>query len=146
MRQKSDISERTSKGNPYFVCNTSNCVTEWPVRVIYTKNEYSLFYQKFDVEYFFIWQFFRKKPYFQRKPKKTVSGGAFENFLGKESVLHQKLTYLFYHNRGIEYFIIYQFFPKMYNFLRKRQKTVCGTQVSFEGKEGSRDENEYNLF
>ncbi len=40
----------------------------------YTKNEYGLFYQKFDAEYFFIRQFFRKKLYFQRKPQKTVLG------------------------------------------------------------------------
>ncbi len=38
----------------------------------YTKNEHSLFYQKFDAEYFFIQQFFRKKLYFQRKLQKTV--------------------------------------------------------------------------
>ncbi len=37
----------------------------------YTKNEYGLFYQKFDTEYFFIPQFFRNKLYFQRKPQKT---------------------------------------------------------------------------
>ncbi len=34
----------------------------------------------------------------------------------------------------------------MCNFLRKRQKTVSGAQVSFEGKEASGDENEYKLF
>ncbi len=38
----------------------------------YTKNEYSFFNQKVDVEYFFIRQFFQKKLYFQRKPQKTV--------------------------------------------------------------------------
>ncbi len=48
--------------------------------------------------------------------------------------------------RYIEYFIIYQFFPKMCNFLRKRQNTLSGAQVSFEGKEASGDENEYKLF
>ncbi len=34
----------------------------------------------------------------------------------------------------------------MCNFLRKRQKTVSGAQVSFEGKEASGDENEYIIF
>ncbi len=34
----------------------------------------------------------------------------------------------------------------MFNFLRKRQKTVSGAQLSFEGKEASGDENEYNNF
>ncbi len=38
------------------------------------------------------------------------------------------------------------FFKKSCNFLRKRQKTVSGAQVSFEGKEASGDENECNLF
>ncbi len=38
------------------------------------------------------------------------------------------------------------FFQKMGNFLSKRQKTVSGAQVSFEGKEASGDENEYKLF
>ncbi len=40
----------------------------------YTKNEYNLFYQKLDAEYFFIQQFFQKKQYFQRKLRKTVLG------------------------------------------------------------------------
>ncbi len=50
----------------------------------YTKNEYSLFYQKFYAEYFLIRQFFQKTQYFQRKPQKIVFGGTFDNFLGKE--------------------------------------------------------------
>ncbi len=33
----------------------------------------------------------------------------------------------------------------MRNFLRKRQKIVSGAQVSFEGKEASGNEDEYNL-
>ncbi len=38
----------------------------------YTKNEYNLFYQKLDAEYFFIRQFFWKKQYLLRKLWKTV--------------------------------------------------------------------------
>ncbi len=38
----------------------------------YTKNEYNLFYQKLDAEYFFIQQIFWKKQYFPRKTQKTV--------------------------------------------------------------------------
>ncbi len=34
----------------------------------------------------------------------------------------------------------------MCNFLRKRQKTVSGAQVSFEGKEATGDKIEYQLF
>ncbi len=34
----------------------------------------------------------------------------------------------------------------MCNFLRKRQKTVPGAQISFERKEESGDENEYKHF
>ncbi len=136
VHQKSDISDRRSKswrGATYQGLS-------------YTKNEYGLFYQKFDAKYFFIQQFFRKKLYFQRKPQKTVFGGAIDNFLGKEGVLRQKLTQLFYYKWGIEYFIIYQFFPKICNFLRKFQKSVSGAQFSFKEKETSSDENEYKLF
>ncbi len=49
----------------------------------YTKKEYSLFYQKFDAEYFFIRQFFRKKLYLQRKLQKTVLGAHLTIFLEK---------------------------------------------------------------
>ncbi len=56
------------------------------------KNEYSLFYQKFDAEYFFIQQFFSKKAVFSEKTAKNRFGGAFDNFLGKEGVLRRKLT------------------------------------------------------
>ncbi len=34
----------------------------------------------------------------------------------------------------------------MSSFLRKWRKIVSGARVSFEGKETSGDENEYNLF
>ncbi len=49
----------------------------------YTRNEYNLFYQKFDSEYFFIQQFFRKKLYFQRKQQKTVLVANLTIFRGK---------------------------------------------------------------
>ncbi len=92
VRQKSDISERKRPLQPllclqhvqlyhYVTCRRSS----------YTKNEYSLFYQKFDAEYFFIQQFFLKNCIFRESRKKLV-WGAFDNFLGKEDVLRQKLT------------------------------------------------------
>ncbi len=95
---------------------------------------------------FFYSTIFSKKSVFSKKTAKICFGGAFDNFLGKESVLRQKLTLLCYHKWGIEYFVIYQFFPKMCNFLRKRQKTASGAQVPFEGKKASGNENEYKLF
>ncbi len=71
VRQKSDISERRSKGllclQHVQLCHCATCRGSSD-----TKNECSLFYQKFDAEYFFIRQFFRKKLYFQREPQKTV--------------------------------------------------------------------------
>ncbi len=42
--------------------------------------------------------------------------------------------------------MIEDFFKNSCNFLRKQQKTISGTVVSFEGKEASGNENEYNLF
>ncbi len=70
--QKSDILDRRSKGKRGLLplqpllclqhvqlCHCATCYGS-----SYTKNEYSLFYQKFDAEYFFIRQFFRQKLYF----------------------------------------------------------------------------------
>ncbi len=72
VRQKSDISERRRvEGGLQHVqlCHCATCQGS-----SYTKDEYSLFSQKSDAEYFFIQQFFSKKLYFQRKPQKTVLG------------------------------------------------------------------------
>ncbi len=124
--------------NTYFVCNTSNCVTVRPVRDHLTpKMNIDFFIRNLMLNIFFYSTIFSKKAVFSEKTAKNCFGGAFDNSLGKEGVLRQKLTKLFYNKWGIEYFIIYQFFPKMCNFLRKRLKAVCGAQVSFEGKEGS---------
>ncbi len=49
-------------------------------------------------------------------------------------------------NEVLNILLFNNFFQEMCNFLRKRQKTVSGAQVSFEGKEASGDEDEYNLF
>ncbi len=59
VRQKSDISEHRSI-RTLFVTRP---LGHWATRQgsSYTKNEYNLFYRKFDAEYFFIQQFFRKK-------------------------------------------------------------------------------------
>ncbi len=59
MRQKSDISERFAPFN--LTLGHGRWVAVRPVGVIYTKNEYNLFYHKLDAEYFFIQQFFWKK-------------------------------------------------------------------------------------
>ncbi len=74
MRQKRDISERRRVEG----AKQPSTLTLFAIRstvllcdlsgVILHQNEYSLFYQKFDAEYFFIQHFFRKKLYFQRKP------------------------------------------------------------------------------
>ncbi len=92
VRQKRDILERRSK-EPLLclqlvqLCHCATCQGS-----SYTKNEYSLFYQKFDAEYFFIQQFFWKKAVFSEKTTKNCFGGAFDNFLAKEGVLRRKLT------------------------------------------------------
>ncbi len=84
----------------------------------YTKNEYNLFYQKLDGSIFF--------------------------YSTKGSVLHQTLTSLFLNVllfRGLK-----KKKKKSCNFLRKRQKTVSGAQVSFEEKVAFGDESEYTPF
>ncbi len=107
----------------------------------------SLFYQKFDVDYFFIQQFFRKKKlYFQTKLQKTVLGAHLTISLGKKASSPKINITFFILNEVLNILLFTNFFQKMCNFLRKRQKTVFVAQVSFEGKEASGDENEYNLF
>ncbi len=77
VRQKSDISEHrgVSPLQPLLclqhtqLCHCAPCQGS-----SYTKNKYSLFYQKFDAEYFFNPQFFRKKTVFSEKTQKTVLG------------------------------------------------------------------------
>ncbi len=49
-------------------------------------------------------------------------------------------------NEILNILLFSSFFKKSCSFLRKRQKTVSGAQVSFEGKNASGDENEYNHF
>ncbi len=94
VRQKSDISERRSFAhfNPYFVCNTSNCVTVRPVRTHLTpKMNIAFFIRNLTLNIFLFDNFF-KKAVFSDKTAKNCFGSAFDNFLGKEGVLRQKLT------------------------------------------------------
>ncbi len=86
MRQKSDTSTLT-----LFATRPSMSLCDL-TGVILHKNEYSLFYQKFDAEYSLFNNFFKKKTAFSEKTTKNCFGGAFDNFLGKEGVLRQKLT------------------------------------------------------
>ncbi len=78
--------------NPYFVCNTSNCVTVRPIRSQLTP--------KMNIA-FFIWNLmlnifystiFSKKAVFSEKTAENCFRSAFDNFLGKEGVLRRKLT------------------------------------------------------
>ncbi len=115
----------------------------------HTKNEYNLFYEKLDAEYFLIQQFFRKKQYFLRKLRKTVLGRIWQFFRERRRLVPKINITFFYHKWEMRYWIFYYltvFFEKSCNFLRKRQKIISVDQVSFEGKEASGDENEYNLF
>ncbi len=87
VRQKSDISECWRPPSTLTLFATRPTVCHWATcqGSSYTKNEYSLFYQKCNAEYFFIQQFFRKKLYFQRKPQKTVLGEHLKIFQGKKA-------------------------------------------------------------
>ncbi len=79
VRQKSDPSTLTlfATRPPVSLCDLSGS--------FYTKNEYSLFYQKFDDEYFFYSTIFSKKAVFSEKIAKNCFGGAFDNFFGKKA-------------------------------------------------------------
>ncbi len=44
-------------------------------------------------------------------------------------------------NMVLNILLLSSFFKEICNFLRKWRKTIFGAQVSFEGKEPSRDEN-----
>ncbi len=79
VRQKNDISDCRSQGwkppstltlfAARQLCHYATCQGS-----SYTKNEYSLFYQKFDAEYFFMQQFFRKSCIFRENRKKLLGG------------------------------------------------------------------------
>ncbi len=118
VHQKSDISECRSKGwkglrplQPLLclpqvqLCHCLTCQGS-----SYTKNEYSLFYQKFDAEYFFIQQFLRIKLYFQRKPQKTVLGRIWQFF--RERHLTPKINVTFLTRRRYRIFYYLPIFSK----------------------------------
>ncbi len=99
VRQKSDISERRSKGwrglrpfNPYFVCNTSNCDTVRPVRGHLTPKINIVFFSRNLMLNIFLFNNFLQKSCIFRENRKKLFWGAFDNFLGKEVVLLRKLT------------------------------------------------------
>ncbi len=107
MRQKNDISECRSKGwralhrLQLLLClqQSHYWVTVRSVRGYLTqKMNITSFYQKLDAEYFFIWQFFRRKQYFPRKLWKIILGSYLTIFWGKGGVLFQKLNNFFITN------------------------------------------------
>ncbi len=78
--------------NPYFVCNTSNYVTVRPVRGhVIPKMNIAFFIRNLLLNIFLLDNFFEKKTIFSKKTAKKCFDGAFDNFLGKEGVLRQKL-------------------------------------------------------
>ncbi len=94
VRQKNDISERRSKawrGRNHLqallclqhvqLCHCATCPGS-----SYTKNEYSLFYQKFDAEYFLSDNFFEKSCIFREKRKKLFWGRIWQFFRERRSL------------------------------------------------------------
>ncbi len=81
MRQKSDISERRSKGRlTVSLCDLSG-------GHLTPKMNIALFIRNLMLNIFLFNIFFEKKLHFQGKPQKNVFGGAFDNFSGKEGAL-----------------------------------------------------------
>ncbi len=129
VRQKSDTSKCRSKGwrgrsrLQSLLClqhvQLCHCAT-WRGSS-YTTNEYSLFYQKFDAEYFFIQHFFRKKAVFSEKTAKKMFWRRIWKFFRERRRLTPKIniTFLSQMRYRIFYYLLI-FFQKMCNFLRKR--------------------------
>ncbi len=70
VRQKSDTSKRTNKSWPYFTTRPlGHCAT--CKESSYTKNEYNLFYQKLDAEYFLFNNFLEKNSIFWENHEKV---------------------------------------------------------------------------
>ncbi len=92
------------------------------------ENEYNLFYGKWDYEYFFIKQFFRKKQYFLRKWQEKIFR-RHDHFL--DEVILAKIEYnLFYYKLDAKYFHVKQFFWRTQYFLRKLQKTILRAHMT----------------
>ncbi len=109
--QKSNISER-APFNPYFVCNTFNCVTVPPVRGHLTpKMNITFFIRNLMLNISLFDNFFEKSCIFRENRKKRF-GGAFENFLGKEGVLQPKINITFLSQMRYQIFYYLPIFSK----------------------------------
>ncbi len=132
MRQKSDISERRSK-NFYFVCNTSNRVTVRPVMGhLAPKMNIPFFIRNLMLNIFLLNNFFEKKNCIFRENRKKLFWGRIWQFFRERRRLVPKINITFsITNEVLNILLITNFFQKMCNFLRKRQKTVFRAQVSW---------------
>ncbi len=119
------VKEVIAPFNPYFLCNRAKG-SLCDLGSSYTKNEYNLFYQKLDAEYYFIRQFFPKSSIFRKKQWKTALGHIWRLFREGRR-LAPKINMAFYIINEVLYILIFSSFSKknLY-FLRKRQKTVSG--------------------
>ncbi len=143
MHQKRDISEL--RHLQPLLCNTSDCVTVRPVRGHLVPKMNIAFFIKNSMRNIFLFNNFFEKSCIFRENRKKLFCGRIWQFFRKIRRLTPKINITFLSQMRYRIFYYYQLFPKMCNFLRKRQKTVSGSQVSFEGKEASGDKNEYNF-
>ncbi len=144
--QKRDILKRR-RVNPYFVCITSNQITVGPVRGHLTpKMNIIFFIRNLMLNIFLFNSFFEKSCIFRENREKLFWGRIWQFFRERRRFTLKINITFFITNEVLNILLFSNFFQKIFNFLRKCQKTVSGAQVSFERKEASDDENEYNLF
>ncbi len=68
-----------------------------------------------------------------------------QQFFRERRRLAPKINVTFFIMNEVRNILLLKFFLKKLYFLKKRQKTISGAQVSFEGNGASGDENKYNL-
>ncbi len=87
----------------------------------YTKNEYSLSYRKFDAEYFFIQQFFRKKSCIFRENHKKLFWRRIWQFFRERRRLTPKINITFFITNDVSNILLFNnFFQKCVIFWENR--------------------------
>ncbi len=146
MGQKNDISERRSnKGwvpfNPYFVCNTSNCVTVRPVKDHLTpKMNIAFFIRNLMLNIFLFDNFFEKSRIF-RENRKKLFWGRIRQFFREKRRLPPKINTTFFIINEVSHILLFtNFFQKCVIFWENARKPFLGPSLFWrKGGVGRRD-------
>ncbi len=116
VRQKTDISERRSNFapfNPYFACNTSNCVTVRPVRGHLTpKMNIAFFIRNLMLNIFLFNNFFEKSCIFRENRKKLFWGRIWLFFRERRRLTPKINITFFITNEALNILLFINFFQK----------------------------------